>query len=96
MLRDKVKLEYGLMFQMGLSEFRVTKLIPSKVTCELQIFEGPAREKKVAVDSSGLTIGRDQSNGLSVTDDSQMSNHHAKILNINGEFYLQDEGSTNK
>ena len=96
MLRDQVKLEQGLMFQMGLSEFRVNKLIPGKMTCELQIFEGPAREKKVPVDSSGLTIGRDQSNGLSVTDDSQMSNHHAKIVNLGGELYLQDEGSTNK
>lgn len=66
------------------------------MTCELQIFEGPAREKKITVDGSGLTIGRDQSNGLSVTDDSQMSNHHAKIVNINGDFFLQDEGSTNK
>lgn len=62
----------------------------------MHIFEGPAREKKITVGLEGLTIGRDISNGLSVTDDSQMSNHHAEIINISGELYLQDKGSTNK
>lgn len=36
----------------------------------MHIFEGPAREKKITVGLEGLTIGRDISNGLSVTDDS--------------------------
>ena len=47
--------------------------------CELHVFEGPARNRMVPVDESGLTIGRDQQNSFCVQEDSQMSNYHAKI-----------------
>lgn len=46
---------------------------------ELHVFEGPARNKIMTVDSYGLGIGRDQANTFCVQDDSQMSNYHARI-----------------
>ena len=64
---------------MGLSEFKV--ISTSKPTmCELHVFEGPARNRMVPVDDSGLTIGRDPNNTFCVQEDSQMSNFHAKIM----------------
>ena len=90
-----------MMFQMGLSEFKV--VTTSKPTmCELHVFEGPARNRMVPVDELGLTIGRDQQNTFCVQEDSQMSNYHAKIsykMGSNGGqrgFYLNDVGSTNR
>ena len=75
--------------------------------CELHVFEGPARNRMVPVDESGLTIGRDQQNSFCVQEDSQMSNYHAKISykqtagppGPNQQkvgFYLTDVGSTNR
>ena len=59
MVRQEVTLTSNMMFQMGLSEFKV--VTTSKPTmCELHVFEGPARNRMVPVDESGLTIGRDQ------------------------------------
>jgi hypothetical protein len=63
---------------MGLSEFKV--VTTSKQTmCELHVFEGPSRNRIIPVDDLGLTIGRDPNNSLTVQEDSQMSNFHAKI-----------------
>ena len=87
---------------MGLSEFKVvTTSKPSM--CELHVFEGPARNRMVTVDSQGLTIGRDPNNTFCVQEDSQMSNFHAEIKfqqnaagnNLDG-FLLNDVGSTNR
>lgn len=77
--------------------------------CELHVFEGPARNRMVPVDESGLTIGRDQQNSFCVQEDSQMSNYHAKISykqqvatpapvtqQPRTSFYLTDVGSTNR
>ena len=61
---------------MGLSEFKVVTT-SKKDMIELHVFEGPARNKNITVDFSGLTIGRDQANSFCVQDDSQMSNFHA-------------------
>lgn len=89
-----------MMFQMGLSEFRVVTT-SKKSIIELHVFEGPARNRIVTVDSLGLNIGRDHMNTFCVQDDSQMSNNHAKIsYRQDGEqgdgFYLHDVGSTNR
>lgn len=58
MVRQEVAFSSNMMFQMGLSEFKV--VTTSKPTmCELHVFEGPARNRMVPVDELGLTIGRD-------------------------------------
>jgi hypothetical protein len=63
---------------MGLSEFKV--ITTSKCTMlELNVFEGPARNRIIPVDDLGLTVGRDPNNTFCVQEDSQMSNFHAKI-----------------
>jgi hypothetical protein len=62
------------MFQMGLSEFRVTNIkyspMGNAVWMELDIFEGPARQSTVTVTEEGLTIGRDSENGYAIREDS--------------------------
>ena len=61
MTRDKVTLKEGMMFQMGLSEFKVTMLSKDM---ELNIFEGPSRNQRILVTPSGLKIGRDPANSF--------------------------------
>lgn len=101
MIRDKVPLKDRMMFQMGLSEFKVIQLMNSS-NIELQVFEGPQRNQTVVVDSSGFSIGRDPANNYFVSEDTQMSNFHAKITydesanNGRGQYYLEDVGSTNR
>jgi pSer/pThr/pTyr-binding forkhead associated (FHA) protein len=90
-----------MMFQMGLSEFRVKCLrydpYGKVVSADLEVFEGPAKSTSLTVNSEGLQIGRDQSvNSFSVRDDSQMSSVHAKIFEEEGVLYLTDLGSTNR
>lgn len=101
MVRQEILLKENMMFQMGLSEFRiVTTSKPSMI--ELHVFEGPARNKMITVDHLGLSIGRDMNNTFYVQEDSQMSNFHATIKYHSGSegkaqgFYLQDIGSTNR
>jgi pSer/pThr/pTyr-binding forkhead associated (FHA) protein len=95
MIRDKVTLKEGMMFQMGLSEFKVSMLSKDM---ELNIFEGPSRNQTILVTPSGLRIGRDLANSFCVAEDTQMSNNHAKISfdPSNGTYILEDVGSTNK
>ena len=47
-----------MMFQMGLSEFKVV-LTSKKNMIELNVFEGPSRNRMITVDELGLGIGRD-------------------------------------
>jgi hypothetical protein len=54
-----------MMFQMGLSEFKITTTSKSSMI-ELNVFEGPARNRVIAVDDLGLTIGRDPNNTFCV------------------------------
>jgi len=69
MVRQEMLLKSNMMFQMGLSEFKVvTTSKPSM--CELHVFEGPSRNRMVPVDDSGLTIGRDPNNTFCVQEDS--------------------------
>jgi hypothetical protein len=63
---------------MGLSEFRIVTTSKKNII-ELHVFEGPARNRMITVDATGLSIGRDMNNTFYVQEDSQMSNFHAKI-----------------
>mmetsp|Transcript_30205 Transcript_30205/g.29884 ORF Transcript_30205/g.29884 Transcript_30205/m.29884 type:complete len:277 (+) Transcript_30205:337-1167(+) len=100
MVRQPLRLELGMMFQMGLSEFKVTNVRYNpygKITSlELAIYEGPARQNAINVSAEGLTIGRDIANAYCIREDSQMSSFHGKITYDNGTFYLTDIGSTNR
>jgi pSer/pThr/pTyr-binding forkhead associated (FHA) protein len=69
MVRQEMLLKSNMMFQMGLSEFKV--ITTSKATmCELHVFEGPSRNRIITVDELGLTIGRDPNNTFCVQEDS--------------------------
>jgi len=100
MVSCPLQLQLGTMFQLGLSEFKVTNVKYNPhgraVTLELEIYEGPARQNQLSVGPQGLTIGRDPENSYSIREDSQMSGFHAKIEYSEGNFYLSDVGSTNK
>jgi predicted component of type VI protein secretion system len=102
MVRQEILLRENMMFQMGLSEFRIVTTSKNSII-ELHVFEGPARSRMITVDSNnGLSIGRDMQNSFYVQEDSQMSNFHAKISyqaeggDKQAGFYLQDVGSTNR
>ena len=102
MVRQEIQLRENMMFQMGLSEFRIVTTAKKSII-ELHVFEGPARSRMITVDASNdLSIGRDMQNTFYVQEDSQMSNFHAKISYYRGSaekpegFYLQDVGSTNR
>ena len=58
MVRQEVHLGSNMMFQMGLSEFKVVTTSKASMA-ELHVFEGPARNRMIPVDEMGLTIGRD-------------------------------------
>ena len=62
MVRQEVLLsKSNMMFQMGLSEFKVVHT-SKKSLIELPVFEGPARNRIITVDELGLGIGRDMQN----------------------------------
>ena len=85
MVRHEILLKENMMFQMGLSEFRIVTT-SKKTLIELHVFEGPQRNRMVTVDQqTGLTIGRDMQNSFYVQEDSQMSNFHAKITYCSGQ-----------
>lgn len=103
MIREKLELRQEMMFQMGLSEFKVRTL---QKNIELTVFEGPQRSQSCNVTPESMNhpfgIGRDPANQYFVSEDTQMSNFHAKIsydpeLNGNtGGYWLEDVGSTNR
>lgn len=104
MVRQEILLKENMMFQMGLSEFRIVTTSKNNII-EAHVFEGPSRNRMITVDQMGLSIGRDMNNTFYVQEDSQMSNFHAKISYCPGGtesggkqqgFYLQDVGSTNR
>ena len=100
MLQHPTPLSLNMLFQMGLSEFKVEniKYSPngSMISADLFIFEGPARQSSLKITRDGLTIGREASNSLMIREDSQMSSHHGEINLVNGVFTLSDLNSTNK
>jgi len=69
MVRQEMLLKSNMMFQMGLSEFKV--ITTSKASmCELHVFGGPSRNRIITVDELGLTIGREPNNTFCVQEDS--------------------------
>ena len=100
MVKQSLELELGMMFQMGLSEFKVVNVkydpYGKAKSIELLAYEGPARQSTIKVGRDGLTIGRDRNNSYSIREDSQMSSYHSKIQYEEGKFKLMDVGSTNK
>mmetsp|Transcript_11951 Transcript_11951/g.18464 ORF Transcript_11951/g.18464 Transcript_11951/m.18464 type:complete len:156 (-) Transcript_11951:1013-1480(-) len=61
MVRQEILLCENMMFQMGLSEFRIVTTSKNSII-ELHVFEGPARNRMITVDQMGLSIGRDMNN----------------------------------
>jgi pSer/pThr/pTyr-binding forkhead associated (FHA) protein len=100
MARSSLELELNSMFQMGLSEFKVTSVLFNPFgqarSLILQVYEGPAKGKEFKIFADGVNIGRDPSNKIAIREDSQMSSHHADIVLRNGKFWLNDVGSTNR
>lgn len=100
MARTTLLLESEIMFQMGLSEFKVNYVRYSPygkaLSMELVVYEGPAKGKTIKVNDDGARIGRDLTNTISIREDSQMSSFHAEISLNNGKFLLNDVGSTNR
>ena len=100
MARAALELELNAMFQMGLSEFKVSCIRYSPFgqakSMILQVYEGPAKGKEIKIGNDGANIGRDPNNKISIREDSQMSSFHAEIILRNGKFVLNDIGSTNR
>jgi len=94
MIRQNVELKMGLLFQLGISEFRVN--LKSEGKFELEVYEGPSKGEICEITEEGVKIGREVDNDLAITDDSQMSSHHASIFYKDSKYWLQDTGSTNK
>ena len=100
MSRAVLELEMNSMFQMGLTEFRVSSIRYSPYGqarhLALTVYEGPAKGKDFKIYSDGASIGRDATNKISIREDSQMSSHHAEVILRAGRFWLKDLGSTNR
>ena len=47
------------------------------------------------LDGSGLTIGRSAVNIVQVPHDAQISRVHARIVHVDGRFYVEDNDTTN-
>ena len=56
--------------------------------------DGGPWARGVPVPSSGLRIGRDRANDLTLTDP-QISRRHARVWEDGGRYYVRDERSTN-
>jgi hypothetical protein len=69
MVRQEILLRENMMFQMGLSEFRIVTTSKGSII-ELHVFEGPSRNRMITVDHLGLSIGRDMNNTFYVQEDS--------------------------
>ena len=69
MVRQEILLRENMMFQMGLSEFRIVTTSKNNII-ELHVFEGPSRNRMITVDQMGLSIGRDMNNTFYVQEDS--------------------------
>lgn len=51
--------------------------------------------ERYPLSQSVCKIGRDKSNNISLNSDSYISRHHAWVLNIKGNYFVEDLGSTN-
>lgn len=97
MLKHKTAIKEGFMFQLGGSEFRVTSIrTEEEPTVTIEMFEGVDAVKKVELGRLGGYLGRDAKNEVALPKDQQVSSRHAHIWFEEGEFNVEDEGSTNK
>ncbi len=63
---------------------------------ELVVVRGAHRGAAARLEQGSLVIGRSERVGLSLRDDSKVSNKHARVVCLGGErFLLEDLGSTN-
>lgn len=61
---------------------------------KLSIVEGPRAGQEIKLDRREITIGRNDSNDLVISDD-VTSSFHAKLVLINNDWLIQDLNSTN-
>jgi hypothetical protein len=54
-----------------------------------------ATNEKHALNQSVSKIGRDQTNNIAIRADHYISRHHAWILQMHGNYWVEDLGSTN-
>ncbi len=52
-------------------------------------------KERYELSSSVNKIGRDRSNNIAIPADHHISRHHAWVLQVQGEFWVEDLGSTN-
>lgn len=98
MIRGEQKVIIGMMFQVGLSEFKVLNIVyclngrPSSI--ELVQYEGSTSNPIII--TKGGVIGRSMKADISVPQDYLMSSEHAAIFIKDGIFFIKDLGSYNK
>jgi len=61
---------------------------------KLVVLNGDGATQEFALDQKRIKLGRDQSNDVCLSDKS-VSRHHASVVRIFTEFFLEDEKSTN-
>lgn len=61
----------------------------------LEVIGGPMDGARSGVGSNTLTIGRAEENDLTLSGDPSISARHARIVIEQGQFWLEDLGSTN-
>jgi hypothetical protein len=66
----------------------------ARVATHLVITEGPRAGFTLRLNNREITLGRAENSDL-VIDDEYASTHHAKLVNLNDEWLLQDLNSTN-
>lgn len=93
MVRDELLLESQMIVQMGTTELTV---FLEGDRCTLIVTEGPDKDVRAVVPSSGLLIGREERNGLCIRDP-QMSAFHCQVRSSpDGGYVLDDQSSTNR
>ncbi len=97
---NNIKLEVGMIIEMGSNQFFVEKAncINNSGELILLVLEGPDQGQKLIVnlkDQLGWnSIGRKATNTFPF-DDQHLSNMHAKFFILDNKFYLEDLSSTN-
>ena len=66
-----------------------------KSSWRLVVVEPPATSGRVFEINGELTIGRAAGCGVSIPDDTFVSNMHARVYERDGDVYIEDLGSTN-
>jgi pSer/pThr/pTyr-binding forkhead associated (FHA) protein len=94
MMRQRLELTQGLIFQLGTCEFLVETC--NRTSLSLEVIEGPCKGAQVTVSGPTFSLGRGTGNDFSVREDLQMSSSHSQITHEAGKFYLSDLNSTNK